>query len=70
VSANESVPIRPPTVAPYIRPKPIRKYATMPNVMSAMFFIMMLAAFFDRVRPVSSIAKPACMKNTSAMASM
>ena len=27
---------------------------------------MMLPAFFARVKPVSTIAKPACMKNTSA----
>ena len=28
--------------------------------------MMMLPAFFARVNPVSTIAKPACMKNTSA----
>ena len=28
--------------------------------------MMMLPAFFARVKPVSTIAKPACMKNTNA----
>ena len=33
---------------------------------SIKFFIIMLPAFFALVNPVSTIAKPACMKNTSA----
>lgn len=33
---------------------------------SIMFFMMMLPALLALVRPVSSIAKPHCMKNTSA----
>ena len=33
---------------------------------SIRFFIMILPAFFARVKPVSTIAKPACIKNTSA----
>ena len=28
--------------------------------------MMMLPAFFARVKPVSTMAKPACMKNTNA----
>lgn len=33
---------------------------------SIRFFIMMLPAFFALVNPVSTIAKPHCIKNTSA----
>ena len=33
---------------------------------SIRFFMMMFPAFFARVNPVSTIAKPHCMKNTSA----
>ena len=32
---------------------------------SARFLAMMLATFFERVRPDSSMAKPACIKKTS-----
>jgi hypothetical protein len=32
------------------------------------FFIMMLMAFLARVKPVSTMAKPACMKKTRAAA--
>ena len=33
---------------------------------SIRFFIMIFPAFFALVKPVSTIAKPACIKNTSA----
>ena len=33
---------------------------------SIRFFIMMLPVFFARVKPASTIAKPACIQNTSA----
>lgn len=33
---------------------------------SIRFFIMMLPAFFALVKPASTIAKPACIKNTNA----
>jgi len=36
-----------------------------PMEKSIKFFMMMLVAFFARVSPVSTKAKPACMKNTS-----
>ena len=33
---------------------------------SIRFFMMMLPAFLARVKPVSTMAKPACIQNTSA----
>ena len=33
-----------------------------------MFFMMMLPAFLARVKPASTMAKPACIKNTKAVA--
>ena len=33
---------------------------------SIRFFMRMLPVFFARVKPASHMAKPACMKNTSA----
>jgi len=33
---------------------------------SIRFFMMMLPAFFARVKPVSTMAKPACMRKTMA----
>ena len=39
-----------------------------PMQKSIRFFMMMLPAFFARVKPVSTMAKPACMKNTRAAA--
>ena len=37
---------------------------------SSRFFIMMLPAFLARVKPLSTIANPACMKNTRAPATI
>ena len=37
-----------------------------PMQKSIRFFMMMFPAFFARVKPVSTIANPHCMKNTSA----
>ena len=53
-------------VPPNIRPKPISQKIGVPRQKSIRFFMMILPAFFARVKPVSTIAKPACMKNTSA----
>ena len=39
---------------------------TVPMQKSIRFFMMMLPALFARVKPVSTIAKPPCIKNTSA----
>ena len=49
-------------------PKPRIQKIGVPSEKSIRFFMMMLPAFFARVKPVSTIAKPACMKNTSAAA--
>ena len=49
-------------------PKPRTQKIGVPSEKSIRFFMMMLPAFFARVKPVSTIAKPACMKNTSAAA--
>ena len=40
------------------------KKATTPIAMSARFFAMMLAMFLARVRPASTKANPACIRNT------
>ena len=42
--------------------------AWFPLAIGAMFFIMMLTAFLALVKPASTMAKPACMKNTRAAA--
>ena len=39
---------------------------TVPMQKSIRFFMMMLPVFFRRVKPASTIAKPACIQNTSA----
>ena len=44
---------------------PISMNMTVPIQKSIMFFMMMLPAFLARVRPVSNIAKPHCIKNTN-----
>ncbi len=49
-----------------IRPNPITQKIGVPIAKSIKFFIIILPAFFALVKPVSTIAKPACMKNTSA----
>ena len=56
----------PPISSPNIRPKPMTQKTTVPSAKSMTFFMTMLPAFFARVRPVSTIAKPGCMKKTSA----
>ena len=52
--------------SPNIKPKPKSQNSGVPIQKSIMFFMIMLPAFFARVKPVSTIAKPACIKNTSA----
>jgi hypothetical protein len=49
-------------------PNPKNQYKIVPIEKSIMFFMMMFPAFFARVNPVSTIANPACIKNTSAAA--
>ena len=49
-----------------MRPKPTIQKMGVPRAKSIKFFITMLPAFLARVKPVSTMAKPACMKKTSA----
>ena len=53
-----------PSAAPNMRPKPIAQNARAPMEKSIRFFMRMLTAFLARVKPHSTRAKPACMKNT------
>jgi hypothetical protein len=53
---------------PYAIAYPKMKKPSAAKQKSIRFFISTLAAFFDRMRPVSTMPKPACMKNTSAAA--
>ena len=46
--------------------KPISMNIGVPIQKSMRFFIIMFPAFFARVKPVSTIAKPHCIKNTRA----
>ena len=61
--ANIVVPQKP-FEAPNISPNPIAKNAMLPTEKSIRFFIRMLTAFLALVKPVSTIAKPACIKKT------
>ena len=63
---NRSMPPISAPVPPNIRPKPKIQKIGVPSEKSIRFFIMMLPAFFARVKPVSTMAKPACIKKTSA----
>ncbi len=62
------VPNQPVEVAPNMSPKPMAQKAMEPMEKSMRFFIMMLMEFLARVKPASTMAKPACMKNTRAAA--
>ena len=62
------VPIQPLLFAPNINPKPTIQKTSDPMEMSITFFMMMFAAFLALVAPASSMAKPACMRKTSAVA--
>ena len=58
-------PIKPPNLsAPYMNPHPIIQNTIEPMQKSMRFFMMIFVAFFALVSPVSTRAKPACMKNT------
>lgn len=48
-------------------PNPINQYTGVPMQKSIRFFINIFPVFFARVIPASQSAKPACMKNTSAV---
>ena len=62
------MPNQPLDDAPNISPKPMAQNAKEPMAKSIRFFIMILTAFLARVKPVSTMAKPACIKNTRAAA--
>ena len=47
-------------------PYPRRINITVPMQKSIRFFIRMFPAFFALAKPVSTIAKPACIQKTSA----
>ena len=47
-------------------PKPMIMNITVPIQKSIRFFIRMFPAFFALVKPVSTIANPACIQNTKA----
>ena len=58
---NPEVPIQAPS-PPYMTANPIRKKQMEPMTKSIRFFIRIFPAFLALVNPVSSMAKPACMK--------
>ena len=59
-----SVPMRLPPSDPKANPKPTAQKARAPTAMSARFLAMMFPMFLARVRPASTRANPACMRNT------
>ena len=59
-------PIKPTRSSPSRSPNPMRIKATVPMQKSIRFFIRILPAFFALVKPVSTIAKPACIQKTRA----
>ena len=64
--SKPGLPIKPIRSSPSRSEKPIRMNITVPMQKSIKFFIRMLPVFFARVKPVSTIAKPACIQKTSA----
>ena len=59
-------PSKPIRSSPISKPKPMRIKVTVPMQKSIRFFMMMLPVFLARVKPASTMAKPACIQNTSA----
>ena len=58
--------MKPSKSSPSKKLKPMRMNTPVPMQKSIRFFIRMLPAFFARVKPVSTMAKPACIQKTSA----
>ena len=59
--------MNPPSASsPSNKPNPIRINTQVPIQKSIRFFMIMLPAFFALVNPASTIANPACIKNTNA----
>ncbi len=65
--SNPGFPINPIKSSPSKRENPIRINITVPIQKSIRFFIIMLPEFFALVKPASTMAKPACIQNTSAV---
>ena len=55
-----AVPLKP----PHMSAKPQTKKPNMPSAYTMKFIDIVCAAFLARIRPVSTSAKPACMKMT------
>ena len=62
------MPPKNPLELPNMMPKPTSQNSGVPIQKSIRFFIIMLPEFLALVNPASTIANPACMKNTSAAA--
>ena len=63
-SKKPLVPTNPPESAPNIRANPARKKAIVPIETVATFLAKTLTTFFVRANPLSTMAKPECIKNT------
>ena len=63
---NGSIQPKAAVPAPNMMPKPASQYSGVPMQKSIRFFIRMLPVFLALVKPASHMAKPACMKKTSA----
>src|SRR6056297_3245465 len=57
-------PMNPAIELPNMRPNPIMKKAMEPTEKSIRFFMIIFPALFALVKPISTMANPACMKNT------
>ena len=64
--SNPGLPINPTKSSPIRRLKPIAINTTVPIQKSIRFFMMIFPVFLALVKPASTIAKPACIQNTSA----
>ena len=64
--SKPGLPMKPSRSSPSSSEKPMRINTTVPMQKSIRFFIRILPAFLARVKPVSTMAKPACIQNTSA----
>ena len=53
-----------PFMPPHMKAKPQMKNPSMPSPYTMKFIDMVCAAFFARMRPVSTSANPACMNMT------
>ncbi len=61
---NRSIPPQKPFLLPNIIPKPIAQNIMVPITKSIRFLKRMFVEFLERVKPASTSANPACIKNT------